>query len=138
MFNTQEFKKDLITKRVFENKLSMAEAAKQIGISSSAYSRIEGGKIPAVITLFKCCVWLDVPIYKIFKFIETRNTHEFQKELVTKRVLVKNLSRSETAKRLGISRATYCRLENGRVPDVDTLAKCITWLNVPTIKYFQH
>lgn len=137
MFDTQEFKKDLVSKRVFENKLSMAEAARQIGISSSCYSDLERGKIPAVDTLAKCSVWLNVPVYQIFKIIETLDTHEFQKALITKRVIENNLSMGKAAKQIGISRATYSRLEGGKLPGVETLSKCITWLNVPNVKYFQ-
>lgn len=137
MFNTQEFKKDLVTKRVFENKLSMAEAARQIGISSSCYSSLERGKIPAVDTLAKCSVWLNVPVYQIFKIIETLDTHEFQKDLITKRVIENNLSMGKAAKQIGISRATYSRLEGGKLPGVETLSKCIVWLNVSNVKYFQ-
>ncbi|MES2287211.1 MAG: helix-turn-helix transcriptional regulator [Bacteroidota bacterium] len=137
MFNTQEFKKDLVIKRVFENKLSMAEAAKQIGISSSCYSALERGEVPAVDTLAKCSIWLNVPIYQIFKIIETLDTHQFQKDLITKRVLENNLSMGKAAKQIGISRATYSRLEGGKLPGVETLAKCIAWLKVPNVKYFQ-
>lgn len=137
MFDTQEFKRDLVTKRIFENKLSMAEAARQIGISSSCYSALERGEVPAVDTLAKCSVWLNVPVYQIFKSIETLDTHEFQKNLITKRVIENNLSMGKAAKQIGISRATYSRLEGGKLPGVKTLAKCIAWLNVPDVKYFQ-
>ncbi len=137
MFNTREFRKDLVTKRVFENKLSMAAAAKQIGISASCYSSIERGRVPAVDTLAKCSVWLNVPAYNVFKIIETLDTHEFQKDLITKRVLENNLSMGKAAKQIGISRATYSRLEAGKLPGVDTLDKCLVWLNVTSAKYFQ-
>lgn len=134
MFDTQELKKDLNTKRVLENKLSMGEAAKQIGISKATYSRLEGGKRPAVDTLAKCSVWLNIPIYKVFKIIETPDIQKFKKDLITKRTFENNLSMDEAAKQIGISRSAYRRLEFGEIPVVDTLSKCSVWLNMPIYK----
>ncbi|MES2397466.1 MAG: helix-turn-helix transcriptional regulator [Bacteroidota bacterium] len=137
ILDTQEFKKKLIIKRVFENKLSMDEAAKQTGISETTYRRLERGIIPPFDALSKCSDWLNKPICKVFRIIKTIDTHEFQKKLVTKRTLENNLTINEAAKQIGISKSTYIFLEQGGIPDMDTLAKCIIWLNVPDVKYFQ-
>lgn len=135
--DTQEFKKDLITKRVFENKLSIDEVAKQIGISKTTYSQLERGIIPEFNTLSKCSVWLNKPIYKAFRIIKTLDTHEFQKKIITKRILENNLSMDDAAKQIGISKSTYNFLEQGGIPDMKSLSKCINWLNIPEVKYFQ-
>jgi transcriptional regulator with XRE-family HTH domain len=137
MFNTQEFRKDLFWKRAFEKKISKAAAAKEIGISDSTYSRLEQGKLPGVKTLAKCCVWLDMPVYKIFENIDTLDTHKFQKDLAIHRILKNKFSMREAARQIGIDRSTYSRIERGKVPKVDTLAKCIVWLNTQDTKYFQ-
>ena len=36
----------------------------------------------------------------------------------------------ETANKIGISTATLSRVENGRLPDLDTFAKICRWLNI--------
>ncbi|MES2138299.1 MAG: helix-turn-helix domain-containing protein [Bacteroidota bacterium] len=136
MFDTKEFKKKLIAKRSFENKLSMDEAAKQIGISKATYSRLEGGSAPAVDTLAKCSVWLNLPIYNVFKINETLDLQKFKKDLVRKRNFGNKLSMADAAKQIGISRAAYYRLEFGQIPVVDTLSKCSVWLNIPIYKVF--
>ena len=34
------------------------------------------------------------------------------------------------SKAIGISPTTYCRIENGKTPDVETLIKILKWLNI--------
>ena len=42
------------------DKLSVREAAKEIGISPSTISRVEGGQPPDLIGYGKICLWLKV------------------------------------------------------------------------------
>lgn len=47
-----------------------------------------------------------------------------------------NVSLRKTAKEIGISPATLCRITNGKEPDISTYYKICAWLNHPMEKYF--
>jgi len=64
------------------------------------------------------------------------NGKEMRKQLITYRKIENNLSMQEVANLIGISKATYSRLENGNVPDVVTYAKVIWFLHSERLRYF--
>jgi transcriptional regulator with XRE-family HTH domain len=66
-YKKEELKKNLITKRLIENNMTMDEACKEIGISKATLSRLEKGKIPDVETLGKVCNWLKTLPNKYFE-----------------------------------------------------------------------
>ena len=68
MFDSLNFKKDLRTKRLIHNNLSMDQASKEIGISKATLSRIENGKFPDIETFAKVCLWLGSNPNKYFEF----------------------------------------------------------------------
>lgn len=65
-YKAKELKKDLITKRLIDNSMSMDVAAKEIGISKATISRLEKGKMPDMDTFIKVCVWLENEPSKYF------------------------------------------------------------------------
>ena len=137
MFNTQKFTNDLLTRRLFEGKISINEAAKQIGISGAAYARLERGKIPALETLTKCSIWLGINLYILFKIAKNGDTELLQKDLLNKRLLKEKITIHKAAKQMDVSRNVLARLEHGNLPSVENLVKCFAWLNKKDIDYFQ-
>ena len=58
-FDTQKFRKDLLTKRISEG-LDLRNCGIQVGVSASTLSRIERGAfMPDLLTLMACCDWLN-------------------------------------------------------------------------------
>jgi transcriptional regulator with XRE-family HTH domain len=57
-FKREEFRKDVITKRMIEKSMSMDAASKEIGISKATLSRIESKKAVDMDTFIKVIVWL--------------------------------------------------------------------------------
>lgn len=61
-----EVNTNLITERIYIRlqwkKQTVREASKEIGISPSTFNRLQNGGIPDVITLYKLCNWLRVPM----------------------------------------------------------------------------
>ena len=66
MFNTKEFKKDLITKRCLDLEISLDKASKEIGISKATLNRLEHSKLPDIETFFKVCKWLGTSPNKYY------------------------------------------------------------------------
>lgn len=64
------------------------------------------------------------------------NSKEFRRDLITKRCIENNLTMEEAAKEIGISKATLCRLEKEKLPDVVTFGKVCGWLKTDMRKYF--
>ena len=60
----------------------------------------------------------------------------FRVDLTAKRIIDNNMSMDQAAKVIGISKATLCRLELGRKPDIDTFAKCLSFIGDDVSKYF--
>lgn len=58
IFNIEQLRKDLITKRMIELNINLREAAKLCGVSSATLSRIENSKPPDVETFAKLVIWL--------------------------------------------------------------------------------
>jgi DNA-binding XRE family transcriptional regulator len=61
----------------------------------------------------------------------------FRKEIRTKRLIEKEENLIKAAKRIGISRSTLWRCENGEMTDLMTYAKLCRWLNIPMDKHFK-
>jgi len=59
LYNAKQLRRDLITKRVIDNDMSMQQAANEIGISKATISRLEKSSIPDVETFAKVCQWLE-------------------------------------------------------------------------------
>jgi transcriptional regulator with XRE-family HTH domain len=57
IFNVDSFSSRLLMKRVVKKRISMREAAEQIGISAATLSRLENKNIPDVYTYYACCKW---------------------------------------------------------------------------------
>lgn len=58
------------------------------------------------------------------------------KELKTKRIIELGIDVREASKKIGISPATLSRLENGKTPDVNTLAMAADWLDCSIETFF--
>jgi transcriptional regulator with XRE-family HTH domain len=54
-----QFAKDIMTKRLIEDKQSMKECCELIGTSPATLSRIERGAMPELITYANICKWLN-------------------------------------------------------------------------------
>ena len=65
------------------------------------------------------------------------NIKELRKDLVTKRVIELNIGLREAATLIGTSSATLSRIENAKLCDVETFAKCCIWLETKSEKYFR-
>lgn len=64
------------------------------------------------------------------------NIKELRKDLVTKRVIELNIGLREAATIIGASPSTLSRIENSKLCDVETFAKCCIWLETKPEKYF--
>lgn len=65
-FNKEQLRKDIIEKRLINNRLSLRKAAEQINISASTLSRVERKSELEVDTLCKILKWLDSDVNKYF------------------------------------------------------------------------
>lgn len=63
------------------------------------------------------------------------NLKELSAALLTKRVVELRISCQEAAKQIGVTKATISRLENKKMPDLITYAKCCKWLGVTMNKF---
>ena len=67
MFHSELFSEVIAVERIVRRKLSLRDAAKQIGISAATLNRLELGKqIPDVETFYKCCKWVNVNMNGFF------------------------------------------------------------------------
>lgn len=64
------------------------------------------------------------------------NISKLRKDLITKRVIQLDLNLDEVAKLTGTSKATLSRIENGRIPDMQTFANIVGWLGTKPNRYF--
>ncbi len=67
IFNIDKLRKDLITKRLIDRRLSLREAAKEIDVSAATISRVENNKLPDVETFAKICLWLGTDAGSYFR-----------------------------------------------------------------------
>ena len=64
--------------------------------------------------------------------------HEaFRKDIRTKRLVEDELPTKSIFKKIGVSRATLYRCENGGVPDLITYAKLCQWLGISLDKHIK-
>ena len=63
------------------------------------------------------------------------DSESLKKDLRTKRLIELSISMDVCAKQIGISKATLSRVENGKVPDLNTFSKIIKWLGKDSINY---
>ncbi len=64
------------------------------------------------------------------------NAKQLKDDLITKRCIELDQTLDETAKEIGVSKATLSRIEKLRSIDIDTFAKICTWLKTEPNKYF--
>lgn len=72
IFNIEKLRKDLITKRLIEEKLSLRQASEKSNISPATLSRIENSKLPDVETFAKLCEWLGTDAKSYFQIVGKR------------------------------------------------------------------
>ena len=67
MFNSALFSEIMAVERIIKRKISLRDAAQQIGISPATLNRLELGKqIPDIETFYKCCQWTELDMNKFF------------------------------------------------------------------------
>lgn len=64
------------------------------------------------------------------------NVDQFSAALLTKRCVTLRVGVREAAEKIGISAATLSRLENRKLPDIETYYKCCQWLGKSMDCYF--
>jgi len=64
------------------------------------------------------------------------DSEKLSKLIKTKRIIDLDIDMREAAKKIGISLATLSRLENGKEPDINTLAKACHWIKQPIDSFF--
>jgi len=62
---------------------------------------------------------------------------QFRADLITKRVIERDISMDEAAKEIGVSKPTLSRIENRKLCDIETFAKIVVWLNKSASDYFE-
>lgn len=65
------------------------------------------------------------------------NSQQLREDLIIKRCVEKGITMGLACKQIGISKATYSRLEKSKIPDVETLGKVCSWLGTEPNKYFK-
>ena len=65
---------------------------------------------------------------RIFDMKVMYNAKEFSKALKTKRIIDLNIDLRAAAKRTKISISTLSRIENGKMPDLNTFANLCEWM----------
>jgi transcriptional regulator with XRE-family HTH domain len=66
-FDSQEFSRQIKTKRVIELNAGMRDVAKKAKVSISTLSRLENGKTPDMPSLISVCNWLESSPSSFFK-----------------------------------------------------------------------
>jgi transcriptional regulator with XRE-family HTH domain len=64
-------------------------------------------------------------------------SESIKKDLRLKRIIELELSMDECSKRIGISKSTLSRVENGNMPDLLTFFKIIKWLEKDIKEYIK-
>ena len=64
------------------------------------------------------------------------DTDKFSKAIRAKRTIFNDLTMKHVAKKTKVSPATLSRLENGKLPDVETYAKVCKWLDEKMERFF--
>jgi transcriptional regulator with XRE-family HTH domain len=63
------------------------------------------------------------------------DSESLKKDLRLKRIIELELNMDECSKRIGISKATLSRIENGSMPDLLTFLKIVKWLEKDIKEY---
>lgn len=63
---------------------------------------------------------------------------KLSKEVKTKRLIELDLDMRTCAINIGISAATLSRIENGKTPDIETLATVCHWISKPINDFFSY
>jgi len=71
-YKQERLRKNLVTKRLVDNMFSLAEVAKQTGISKATLSRIENGKLCDMETFAKLCQWFGTEPNDYFEIVKER------------------------------------------------------------------
>lgn len=58
-----------------------------------------------------------------------------RKDLITKRMIELNINMQDSADQIGISKATYSRMESGKDMDMESFVKVLNWLNKRAMDY---
>ena len=66
------------------------------------------------------------------------DSESLKKDLRLKRIIELELSMDACAKKIGISKATLSRIENGSLPDLITYFKIVKWLNSDAKMYIKY
>lgn len=61
---------------------------------------------------------------------------QFRNDVAKKRLLQLFINLDEAAKQTGVSKATLSRIENLKLPDIETFGKLCKWLGTDMNKYF--
>jgi len=64
------------------------------------------------------------------------DSERLSKLVKTKRIIDLDLDIRSAAKKIKISAATLSRIENGKTPDIETLAVVCHWINEPIDSFF--
>lgn len=65
-FDIEQLRKDIVEKRLIDNRMSLRKCAEQMGLSASTLSRVERGQKLEVDTLCKILRWLVADPSKYF------------------------------------------------------------------------
>ncbi len=60
-----------------------------------------------------------------------------RKDVITKRCIDNDMTMEQASQQIGISKATLSRIENKKMPDVDTFFKLCKWLKSDPKKYYK-
>lgn len=69
-FNSDALCNDLISRRCRSRRISLRQAARQIGVGKSTLERIELGSQPDLVTFARLCRWLGQPMEKYFRGVK--------------------------------------------------------------------
>lgn len=64
-FNKKKFSDKVYTKAC-SNRITVRQAADQVGVSAATFSRIQNGALPDIETFGKACKWLNMPMESFF------------------------------------------------------------------------
>lgn len=64
------------------------------------------------------------------------NINKLREDLITKRIIDLKIKLDEASKQIGCSKSTLSRIENSKLCDVETFAKCCAWLGHNPERYF--
>lgn len=57
------------------------------------------------------------------------NSDKFKKDVKHKRLIIDENTMHISAKKIGVSKSTLSRIENGKTPDMNVFVKILSWLD---------